>query len=217
MDASAFLPYRQRMMMLSLTAALVALNMNAQAGDKIKIGTLTFSEVDTVQKAIPEKDVSVLGFVLQKTTFQEINAELGGASIQQSGSGGDYLARMCYRGGDGTILIFESTDLGGGSQHISGFQLSTAEAAGKHLPKCKRNNKIGHDLKLANGLHLGSKRREVKKIFGEPGKDLPGTLIYHFHKARRPAGEDVEETVGVYAQSAGGKIYSMTVQKSVIR
>lgn len=118
---------------------------------------------------------------MEEWTVWDAEATLG-PSAGAIHSGHDYLS--CYVGGDGTVLVLQSSEDIDVGVRIYGFQLlarkELADFTGAERrpalypeppvpkPKCGRTAKLSRATTTGGGLRLGMKAAEVRRLVGQP-------------------------------------------------
>jgi hypothetical protein len=121
-----------------------------------------------------------LGVTLERTTLAEVVKLVGPADIRHNG--GDAHASqysLCYRGHDGTTLVFGSHgEMGESDHHVTELQIvgrpDLADYSGDERyrvppdakPACSRSALVSRSLALGGTLRLGATRDSVARILG---------------------------------------------------
>ncbi|MFC1821020.1 hypothetical protein ACFLZG_08065 [Thermodesulfobacteriota bacterium] len=101
------------------------------------------------------------GFDLDSVNLSQVEQKYGSTILIETGDAGEYVAKICYRLGDG-ILYFMSGEMGGPDHDLLGFTVSSL----KNTEECANFPSIKYNLTLnLAGLHLGMSRVDFEYIF----------------------------------------------------
>lgn len=152
--------------MVWLAVLGILLARGAMAGPESRMGLARYTRV--------------LGVTLELSTLRDVIALLGSAEIRHNG--GDAAGSMysiCYRGSDGTTLVFNSlSEMGGPTHDVTGFQLiarsDLADYSGERnnqvsedrKPVCSPSRRVSRSLALGRQLRLGTSFHVAAKALG---------------------------------------------------
>lgn len=136
--------------------------------------------------------MSVLGLVLEKSTFDDAIRVLGRTERRHNGGDAHGSATgACYSGADGTVLALVSHSEMGGDVRITHFELvargELADFSGdpgyyvvpKQLrPRCARTAKVSRTTPMGGDVHLGMTRKQVRGLLGDPSRSGLKSLSY---------------------------------------
>lgn len=92
----------------------------------------------------------------------------------------------CYYSGkknDPTLIVFTSGPMGGFGHVTSGIQIMRDRRDFTKLEKCTASKLIDKDLSFRNGLNLGMKAKQAKKIFRhKPTYEKNDLIVYYYIK-----------------------------------
>lgn len=111
-----------------------------------------------------ERFASFGGFRLGIGTLADVRAALGPAKMIESGEGGEYEVRLCYRTRQSTVT-FLSGEMGGPSHNLLGVSVATTSGPDKiHCPRWPATRREPQP-NLA-GLALGMSKNAFKRTVG---------------------------------------------------
>jgi hypothetical protein len=138
------------------------------------------SSIKEINRKLPEKHVSIFALTLEQSKLFDVQQKLPGAKVYRQGEAGNNLSVLCYIGVDGTLLTYESGEMGGSDHLLNAFAVYGDKNAYRLSSYCGKSNLVNRRIKTAGGLHLGMKPEEVKKLFSKPSKETPQLMIYKY-------------------------------------
>lgn len=136
-------------------------------------------QIDTIAKKQPDSELTVLGFVLGKSTLDEVKNKFKSKDIYHEGDAGNSLYVLCYKIPNGSTIAFESDELGGSAHIINSISINSAKALYRLNTICEKNSLIKNKLAI-NGITLGMSPELIKRLKGKPSKQTAGSLLYKF-------------------------------------
>jgi hypothetical protein len=118
-----------------------------------------------------------MGVRLQRDTFDKVGSRLGAAPrLAQAGDGGEWRTFACFRGDDGSVVVFASDAMGGGT--FVNSEAFAKEIADLILPDsidvktlaaiCVRSSHVSGTVPGPVGIHLGQRLAPLEKALGSP-------------------------------------------------
>ncbi len=148
------------------------------------ITTLLFSTIlsahsaDTINKKLSDKDLTIQGITIGKTTLNEVKEKFKSKEIYHQGDAGESLYVLCYKTSNGTIA-FESGEMGG-AEHVIDAVSINGSGVPYHLNNiCEKSSAFKGKLAIY-GLSLGMSPDLIKTLKGKPTKMENDYLEYNF-------------------------------------
>lgn len=153
-----------------------------------------------------DRDITILGITLGKDTLSGVQERLGDAPALSYGEGGNSLTEICYRGADGTSIIFASGVLGGPRNVLTHFTISRNVPIEFHGHNCLLNLHINRSIHTGGGLSLVLSKTQLISLLGVPiqaGHILKFHFVWHKslqHVHHQREGYDVATSVVAWTQ-----------------
>lgn len=104
---------------------------------------------------IADADATILGFEIGRSSLKDVQAKLGHATISRVSREEESDISICYVSpADGTVLVFYSGVMGGGTD-ITWFAVWSREARFPKASQCSKSNLVSRKITTASGLGLG--------------------------------------------------------------
>jgi len=122
----------------------------------------------------PDGTLELLGVTAGKSTMVDVEKILGKTVSVTTGDGADTQTSKCYYGTSKAAVIFASDEMISG---VGGIEIyNSRKMSGRGY--CSKSGKINNEIKTAAGIGLGTKKSEVHKNLGKPGKSLLEYDVY---------------------------------------
>ena len=144
-------------------------------------------------KELSLRELTLGGVTIGKSNLYNAVGFFGTNMFKQETSGGETVSVICWKGGDGTTLAFESGQAGGPDLKVTSIRLIGEGSKYQYAADCKSSKKVSSSIELA-GLKLGDSASEAEKKRGDPsdrGTNVIKWQTVHASKKRSVA-TDVE-------------------------
>lgn len=172
----------------------------------------TISGVKTIEKEISDSDLSVLGITIGKSTLANVSEKFRGNEIYHEGDAAKSLNVICYKGDDGTVVAFESGEMGGKDQTITNLVIVGSKAHYRLEAKCSKSAKFSKAIEVS-GIRLGMGKKTIEKAKGNPSKDQKNLIIYAYHASKKTANGDADISSTFILRLDGGKLAQLSISK----
>lgn len=133
------------------------------------------------------------GFVLNKSTLNNIQKVLGPSQIIKEGDAGDYSATICYSLPNQHILEFKAGELSGADLDVLEFVVREPKLNEKSQCTPLPKDKLELENTTLGGLSLGMSKEGVIKTVGEPTKSLKDELRFKFSRKEEMSQKQIKE------------------------
>jgi hypothetical protein len=121
------------------------------------------------------EDSTILGITPGLQTFTDAQTKIGDADVYHESFIGRNFDYMCFKGPDGTVLVFESSNP---ETHLIS-QVKLARSGESSLKdKCMTSDRVDSTTTFANGVNLNTKPEAVRALYGMPTKESPNQIFY---------------------------------------
>lgn len=147
----------------------------------IMLLTLTISLYSAEPKAMiqPDRELTVLGVTLGKTTLNEVKDKFKAKDIYHEGDAAESLYVLCFIGPGNSTIAFESGEMGGSERVVHAVSINSSQNPYKLKQICQKTSMIKSKIAL-NGISLGMSPDIVKKLVGTPTKQDTNTIEYKY-------------------------------------
>lgn len=166
---------------------------------------------------VSKSDISVAALNLSnitiwRSTFKDVQTEFGDAYVFHAGDAGGSLYWVCYKGKDGTILSFESGEMGGDEHTIIKVRIFANRAVdfGKG---CSRSDKVSMKTKFQNGMGLEVSRENFEKLLGVPGRKTDNIIVYVYEATAKLSGQMEDSISTITLRTQNGKNTEISVSR----
>lgn len=137
-----------------------------------------------VLNGIPEeKYFKILDWEIGKSKLSDVQSKLGGI-ISHTGEAAYSTYSLCYAGKDGSVLTFESSEIGGGEHIITSVSLDSLNNFKSNIKiDCEGSEKVSKGLKFGDMVFIQTKYSEIKRKFKTPSKELNDLIVYYFQES----------------------------------
>ncbi|MGE9743992.1 hypothetical protein [Bdellovibrio bacteriovorus] len=157
-------------------------------------------------------ELSLLTFTIGSSKLSDVKEKLGNGIIYHEGDAGNSLYVLCYEGPDGSIVTFESGEMGGTEHVITSGAIFSAKYTYRLKRHCSKLSLVNRNLKLAD-IRIGDSTTAVKKVKGVPSKDVKGLLIYSYETQELTTKGQADIISSVEVSFNSGKVSSIAVSK----
>lgn len=158
-----------------------------------------------------EKYMAVLGIPLGCSTLSDARRQFGGTVVHNGQDAAGSKMNLCYRGEDGTVLLFGCWECGGSKSdameaNLRGdeFWLATSLArielggAPDFNPSCTTTRRVSRATAVGS-LRVGMARSAVVRVLGKPARETDGELAYEDGARRLTVRFENDRVVSIYA------------------
>lgn len=139
-------------------------------------------DVTTTQKKLLDKELTILGFVIGKSTLSDVAKFMPNKNLVQSGDAGTSNSSLCYIDAKGITLTFNSSPMGGSEKIITDISLQNDLKKSQDKAVCSQSDKINSNINIYD-LKLGLGEKKVLTLKGKPNKELKDLLIYNYESS----------------------------------
>jgi hypothetical protein len=126
------------------------------------ITVLTGSWSTALSQSAGEKYTIFHGYELGKITLDNIQQDIGNATLSKTGDAGESMTSVCYRTPSG-LIYFLSSELGGSRHDLLGFEFKKSTSTNN----CTAwQHKLPVPKLVLNGLQLGMNKASFSKTLG---------------------------------------------------
>jgi hypothetical protein len=129
----------------------------------------------------------ILGITLGDSSFPDVVAKLGKATVTSRGDGAESRDQICYVSSGSAVkvhLIFEN------SETIESFYLFSGGSDWTGSDRCAGSDLISSSLGTDAGIHLGESPGAVEAILGQPSGTYDNGAVYSFEGERTLSPEE---------------------------
>lgn len=170
------------------------------------------SDVRSFNLKLGQDDLSILNVIVGTSKLSDVKDKLGG-DIYHEGDAGSSIYLLCYLGSDGSIVTFESGELGGSDHTVTTASIFGPNARYRFDKKCIKSSKVNAKLSLGN-IHLGIPKDAAKKLKGTPSKDLSDLLLYEFRSTEVLKNEKFDVNSSIEMGLSSNKVSYISVSKT---
>lgn len=132
-----------------------------------------------VAKIQPDRELTVLGITVGKTTMNEVKEKFKAKEIHHEGDADTMLYALCFYGPGSSTIAFESSEEGGNEKVVKSISINSTQNSYKLKKICQKTSLIKTKL-VINGISLGMSPDLVQKLVGTPVKQDTNTIEYKY-------------------------------------
>jgi hypothetical protein len=169
------------------------------------------------ERILSNKKLGIIDLTLWNSSLQDAQKKIGPSPINEDHyAPPNDSAQVCYEGQIGILLLISPNTKSSGEypQKIQTIIISQNKNVDEKFAKCIESPKISEDLFFFGGLRLGMNREEVKKLWGNPGKNTSEIMLY---KIRRIQKEYFTDDVSLYLEFKNDKLTFARMSRLAIR
>lgn len=171
------------------------------------------SGVKTIERKQPNRELTVFGFIVGASKLSDVKEKFKSNKIYHEGDAAASIYVLCYEGGDGSILIFESSGEMGGSDHVITSASVYDSHESYHLKKeCIKSSLVKKGMDIG-GIRLGMSNSEVKKLKGNPSSEQQKILLYEYRVEEKTAKGQVDISSSTEIRFADNKVSNISISK----
>lgn len=191
----------------------ISLNIYAETSIIQLNGGQVVSGVKSFEKKLPNSELTLLNLTIGLSKLEDVKSKLKRSEIYHEGDAGNSLYVLCYKGPDGTIVSFESSEMGGKGHIITAIGIFSVQSSYRLQKNCLESTEVNSKLNIA-GVNLGQSKSEIKKRKGSPSKEISNLMIYQFdvtEKTTKNVSVDVSSRIEITLRS--NKVVSFYISK----
>lgn len=135
---------------------------------------------DSINKIQPDRELTIQGITLAKTTLNEVKAKFKSKEIYHQGDAGETLYALCFKTANGSTIAFESGEMGGADHTIDAISINSPSTPYRLNKICEKSSAFKGKLTI-NGLSLGMSPDLIKTLKGKPTKSENDYLEYSYN------------------------------------
>jgi len=130
------------------------------------------------------RDLSLLGFTLEKNTLADVENKLGPSTPGSCSQEVEASKAICYISeGPSKVRVFFESGPSGGWSRLDGFRVVSEGAPACRL-QCKNTTAFSSDIQTGGGLRLGLSKSESVVLLGPPSKISGNRLTFEWWSKR---------------------------------
>ncbi|MDO9183287.1 MAG: hypothetical protein Q7U04_12815 [Bacteriovorax sp.] len=159
----------------------------------IMFSSFTYAEnpSEAIAKKQSDSELSIMGFTIGKSTLLDVQAKFKSKDIYKEGDAGSSTSLLCYKSSNGSIIAFESGEMGGESHIINSISIHSSSNPYRLSKICEKTSLIKTKLAL-NGISLGMSSDLITKLKGKPSKQSSNSILYHFEVQEKNGSASVD-------------------------
>lgn len=139
-------------------------------------------DVTVTSKKLSEKELTVLGLTIGKSTLAEVAKQLPNKNLVQKGDAAASSTSLCYVDGKGIALRFNSGEMGGSEKIITDVTLQKDLEKSQNTAACALSDKINLKVDI-DALSIGMAKKKVLSLKGKPNKELKDLILYNYESS----------------------------------
>jgi hypothetical protein len=164
---------------------------------------LTVAQVHGQKSPTPDvsRDLSLLGFTLEKNTLADVESKLGPSTPGACSEEVEASKIICYvsAGPIKTRIFFESGSSGGWSR-LDGFRVVSENVTPACRLQCKSTNVFSGDVQTNGGLKLGLTKAELVALLGAPSKVSGDRLTFEWWSKKPMTKAEIDQETRAFKE-----------------
>lgn len=149
-------------------SCLIFLSAGLKAEDKVTI----------FDKKQPDSELTVLGFVIGKSTLDEVKTKFKSKDFHHEADAASGIKLLCFKA-NGSTIAFESGEKGRAENIITSISIHSSQQPYRLDKVCEKTSLIKTKLGI-NNVSLGMSTDLIKRVKGVPSSSVPEVMTYQY-------------------------------------
>lgn len=145
----------------------------------ISLASMLAHSAETINKKLPDKELTVQGITLGKTTLNEVKNKFKSKELYRESYTGVSFDVLCFKTPNGSTIAFESGVMGGPEHIIDAISINSTLIPYRLNKICEKSSAFKGKLTI-NGLSLGMSPDLIKSLKGKPTKSENDFMEYSY-------------------------------------